>query len=216
MEGLEEGLTLAREYARKMFRKSKAPPSHGYDHVVRVVGLCRWISRELGMERRERLMVEVAAWLHDVSIAITGSKDDHASKSARVAERLLSGVIERPFLEIIVRAIEEHSWRAGRNPSSTVSAVLQDADRLDALGSVGIFRVIVYGASSGRVFYDLDDPFAERRALDDEAYTVDHFYVKLFKLPKYMNTEVARKEAYRRIEVMKSFLEELRRELSLT
>ena len=213
---MEEGLTLAREYARKAFGEGRAPPSHGYDHVVRVVGLCRWISRELGMERRERLMVEVAAWLHDVSIAITGSKDGHASKSARVAERLLSGVVERPFLEIIVRAIEEHGWKVRRSPSSMVSAVLQDADRLDALGSIGIFRVIGYGVSSGRVFYDLEDPFAERRALNDEVYTVDHFYVKLFELPKYMNTEVARKEAYRRIEVMKSFLEELRRELSLT
>lgn len=207
-------VATAREYAVKAYSEGKAPPSHGLDHVVRVVGLCRWLAREMGLGSRETLLLEVAAWLHDIAIAVYGSKEKHAERSAEIARRVLEGLLAPEDLEVVITAIREHSWRGGRKPSGSVSAILQDADRLDALGAVGLFRVFAYSGGLGRAFYHPDDPFAENRDLDDTTYTLDHFFTKLLKLADHMNTEPARIEAERRTLFMKKYLEELRRELA--
>lgn len=214
-KSLERAAKIAKEYAEAAYKRGKAPPSHDLDHVVRVVSLCRWLSKELALGARERKLLEVAAWLHDVAIAEFGTKERHAERSAEIAARVLEGLLAEEDLAVVVSAIREHSWGRRTTLSSVVSAALQDADRLDALGAVGLYRVLVYGAFKGRRLYHPEDPFAEDREPDDDSYTIDHFFTKLLRLKDNMNTEPARKEAEKRTEIMRAFLTELRRELNL-
>jgi len=92
-------------------------------------------------------------------------------------------------LLIISDAIRDHSFSQNKTPESIVGKILQDADRLDALGAIGIARVFATGGSLKRPFYNIDDPFCKTRKPDDKIWTVDHFYQKLLKLESLMNTK---------------------------
>lgn len=92
---------------------------------------------------------------------------------------------------------------------------LQDADRLEALGVIGAFRCIATGVRFDAAFFDANDPWAEDRSLDDKRYSVDHFFVKLFKLPATFQTEVGRAEAMRRVEIMRAMLAALGDEIGV-
>ena len=214
MDELERALEVAREYASRIYKRGRAPPSHRLDHVLRVVENSLRIAEELGLNEEEKKLLEIAAWLHDIALASTGSKEGHAAKSAEIAEELLRGIVDERRLSLIASAIREHSWRGGLAPTSRISEILQDADRLDALGAVGIYRVFAYGISAGRDFYELEDPLAEHREPDEFKYTLDHFFTKILKLGERFNTEPAREEAKRRIEFIREYLEELEREIS--
>jgi len=215
VDELERALGLARRHATRIYEEGRAPPSHRLDHVLRVIKLSRYLAEELGLGEEERKLLEIAAWLHDVALAATGSKEGHAARSAEMAEELLEGLLDEREVRLVVDAVREHSWRGDRRPTSHISEILQDADRLDALGAVGIYRAFAYGVHAGREFCDLEDPLAERREPDESRYTLDHFFTKLLRLGEYMNTEPARREAERRIEFMRLYLEELKREALL-
>jgi uncharacterized protein len=90
---------------------------------------------------------------------------------------------------------------------------LQDADRLEALGSIGIMRCISVGTRMNGEYFHSGDPWARNRELNDNRYSIDHFYVKLLKLPESMTTAAGRTEAQRRAETMRIFLERLGEEL---
>jgi len=192
---------------------SSLPPSHDFLHVTRVVKLTRLICRKEGVEGKEQFLAVIAAYLHDIGMAIGKVKENHAAVSARYARNLLRNIIEPEDLAIIVKAVEEHSWSEGRSPSTKVSAILQDADRLDALGAIGIARVFAYSGYTGRLLYERYDPFAENRDFRGDLYAVDHFYEKLLKIPDKLNTSTARQLASSRIRVMKAFLNRLRSEI---
>ena len=91
--------------------------------------------------------------------------------------------------------------------------ILQDADRLDALGAIGIARVFATGGSLKRPFYNIDDPFCNVRNPDDKVWTVDHFYKKLLKLESLMNTKSGKIEAKKRTKVLKEYLKNLKQEI---
>jgi len=93
--------------------------------------------------------------------------------------------------------------------------VVQDADRLDSLGAIGIARCLLVGGRLDRPLCDADDPFCERRSPDDALYTLDHFYTKLLKLPATMQTAAGRAEAERRAGLMQEYLDALRAEILL-
>jgi uncharacterized protein len=114
----------------------------------------------------------------------------------------------------ISHAIEAHSFSAGIVPRTIEAMVVQDADRLDAVGAIGIARCLMVGGALGRALYHPDDPFAAARPLDDTTCTIDHFYVKLFKLADTMQTAAGRDEAHARCAYMRSFLEKLGSEIS--
>jgi len=216
LEALKEVLREVIERVGREYESRRVPPSHDLLHVVRVAQLVRLICDEEGVEERLKLLALIAAYLHDIGVAKEGVKENHAAVSARYARELLLGRMEYQDVEMVAAAIEEHSWSGGRSASSIVSAVLQDADRLDALGAVGIARVFAFSGYSGRPFYEAADPFAEGgRRLDGGIYAVDHFYEKLFNIPSSLNTEAARRIARRRIEFMELFLRELRGEVLL-
>ena len=90
---------------------------------------------------------------------------------------------------------------------------MQDADRLDALGAVGIARCIAVGAALGRPIYQAGDPFCTAREPDDAGASVDHFYTKLLKLADTMQTEAGRREARQRSDFMQGYLDQLRSEI---
>jgi uncharacterized protein len=90
---------------------------------------------------------------------------------------------------------------------------LQDADRLDALGAIGIARTFSVGGAEKRSFYNQKDVFCINRKPDDQVWTVDHFYKKLLRLESKMNTKKAKIEAKRRTKIIKKFLTDLKKDI---
>ena len=190
--------------------------AHDLEHIRRVVANAKHLAADEGA----RLEVVVpAAWLHDCVAVPKDSPDrPRASRLAAVeATRLLRGWgAPEAWLPDIAHAIEAHSFSAGIRPATIEAGVLQDADRLDALGAVGLGRVLMLGATLGRPLYVPGDPFCEHRAPDDLASSVDHFYTKLLGLSATFTTAAGRVAAERRTRTLWRFLDDLRHELEWT
>jgi uncharacterized protein len=157
-----------------------------------------------------------AAWLHDcVSVAKDSPLRAQASKlAAQEAVRFLESVDYTPdLLAGIYHAIEAHSFSANINTESLEARIVQDADRLEALGAIGITRCFLTGGSMGTALYESSDPFAENRDPDDRSYTLDHFYCKLLGLADTMKTEAGKAEAVKRTDYMREFLAQLGEEI---
>lgn len=195
----------------KEFYKS-GDPAHDWAHVQRVIANGRWLAQAEGAQAE---IVIAAAALHDiVNLPKNHPQRREASRmAARAARQHLRHDFTESEIDHICVVIEEHSFSLGRKPSSLEAAVLQDADRLDAIGAIGIFRTIACGTQMGSPFYKTEDPFAQERELEDR-FMVDHFYIKTLKLADGMNTATARKMAEQRVEFMRAFLERLRGELT--
>ncbi|HXV40490.1 MAG TPA: HD domain-containing protein [Steroidobacteraceae bacterium] len=188
-------------------------PGHGVVHLRRVVATALQLAKEEGARLE---VVLPAAWLHDcVNVPKDSPDRSRASRlAAEHAVRFLQGAgYAAEFLDGIAHAIEAHSYSAGIPPRTVEAKVVQDADRLDALGAIGTARAIAVGAALGRPLYAPEDPFCERREPDDRGASVDHFFTKLLKLAGTMQTDAGRREAMRRTEFMRAFLGQLRREI---
>ena len=188
--------------------------SHRFDHTVRVVANARRLAQSY--PETDLLVLEAAAWLHDIG---RGSEKlagvSHAVLSAQIAAQVLPMEGLTPAqTRLATEAIAAHRFSEGRVPESLVGKLLQDADRLDALGAIGIART--FSDNSLRVLYHPTDPFACYRAPDDRAYTVDHFYVKLLRIPQTLHTPEARAIARERVAFMEAFLRQLAGELAGT
>ncbi|WP_437520185.1 HD domain-containing protein [Sorangium sp. So ce726] len=188
-------------------------PAHDLAHFTRVVATARSLAADEGA----RLEIVVpAAWLHDlVNVPKNDPRRSQASRlSAEEALRFLRSV-EYPgaFLPDIAHAIESHSYSAGIEPTTLEARVVQDADRLDGLGAIGIARCFAVGGLLGVRFYDPGDPFAERRPWDDRVNAIDHFHVKLFKTAESLKTAAGRREGARRAEFMRQYLARLALEI---
>jgi uncharacterized protein len=116
----------------------------------------------------------------------------------------------------VTHAIEAHSFSANIEPQTVEAMILQDADRLDALGAVGIARVFYVGGRIGRALYHGDDILADNRALDDLNYSLDHFQTKILKLPESMKTAPGRRIAGERAAFVRIFIEQFCREAGAT
>lgn len=188
-------------------------PGHDLAHVKRVMENCQFLAQ---FEKADLEPLMAAAMLHDV-INVPKNHPERAKASEMAANKsaeLLSTVgFDKSEVLRIQAIITEHSYSLGKAPSSIESALLQDADRLDGLGALGIMRTVSCGCLMGARYYHPEDPFANSRALDDKSFTLDHFFNKLFKLPDLMNTDAARVEGHRRVRFMKEFLTELKIEL---
>ncbi|XGC81974.1 HD domain-containing protein [Bdellovibrio bacteriovorus] len=188
-------------------------PAHDYLHVKRVVNTAKNLCT---LEKADWRIVMPAAFFHDY---INVPKDDprrpYASQlSAEAAIEYLKtlGYPEDTY-EAIRHAIEAHSYSA-EIPATTLEAkIVQDADRLDSLGAIGIARCFATSSLIGRPFYSGEDPWAESRDLNDKHYGLDHFFQKLFRLVEHLNTESAKKEGEHRIAFIKTYLEQIKREI---
>lgn len=186
--------------------------AHDLGHVGRVVLSSMRLCQEEGADPA---IVFAASWLHDC-VPVPKSSPERSRASglcAQAATRFLTDAgWDRDQIPSIAHAIEAHSFSAGIEPTTPEARVVQDADRLDALGAHGLARCIATGASMGTGLVHPTDPWATDRPLDDTQWSVDHFFAKLFKLPAMMRTEAGRIEAERRVDVLRVFLRELARE----
>jgi uncharacterized protein len=188
--------------------------AHDRSHIERVVGN----AKRLGVRERASLAVVVpAAWLHDiVSIRKDSPERPKASALAALeATRFLRSIgYPDDLIAPIAHAIEAHSFSAGIAPGTLEAKVVQDADRLDALGAIGIARCFATSGAMDRRLYHAEDPFGVSRPLDDREYALDHFPLKLLRLADTMQTAAGRSEARQRADFLHQFLDQLRTELT--
>ncbi len=188
-------------------------PAHDFLHVLRVAGSARRIALAEGARVA---IAEPAALLHELFNYPKGHPDsprsgDVCAEHARVVLRD-EGVGDEEA-DAIATCIREHPFSRGLTPTTLESQVLQDADRLDAIGAIGIARCMATCADMKRPFYSAVDPFCAERAPDDKAWGIDHFYKKLLRIPEGLHTETARAIGAERVAVMRQFLEQLAREV---
>ncbi len=192
--------------------------AHDVGHLLRVARWTLGLLADAGTSSEDpnpRLAV-AAALLHDVvNIPKTEPARIAASEqSAAVARELLPNFGFSPDeVELAAEAIRDHSYTRGEVPASALGRALQDADRLEALGAIGVFRCVATGVRFGAAFFHVDDPWASGRPLDDARFSVDHFFTKLLRLTPTLLTAAGRAEAERRAAVMRSLLAELGEEI---
>ena len=189
---------------------------HDFGHVERVTRAAGALALT---ETCDRQVVLAAALLHELvnhpkhHERSTMSGDD----CAVAARTLLASLGADPETANRVAAcIAHHGWSAGKPPPSIEAAVLQDADRLDALGAIGLARCVATGVEMGAALFHPDDPFAVNRQLDDKAFSLDHLARKLFKLPDTFHTAAAREMALSRAGFLRSFVLQVAEELGAT
>ena len=189
--------------------------AHDITHTERVTANAKMIADNLDSDRQ---IVIAAAWLHDC-VSLPKDHPDRKKASVLSADRAVQFLTGQDFpegkLDQVHHAIAAHSFSAGIKPETTEAKILQDADRLDALGAIGISRCLLVAGQLGRTLYHPVDPFCKERTPDDSEWTIDHFYSKLFKLPGKMQTEPGKEIANKRVEFMKKYLEELAGEIQL-
>ena len=203
--------TALRAILAEVRARMETDPAHDVEHLLRVA---HWAER-LAPEGEGRLAI-AAALLHDiVNVPKTHPDRARASELSADAARALLPTLGFSDDEtaLVAGAVRDHSFTRGAVPESALGRAVQDADRLEALGVVGTFRCVATGVRFGSAFSHPDDPWAERRALDDRRYAVDHFFTKLLRLPATFHTEEGRAEAERRAALMRRLLAEYGEEL---
>ncbi len=183
---------------------------HDYHHTMRVYRLAVQIAEQ---ENADMLIVQLAVLLHDVD-DVKLSSETHENKKNAVDFMISNGAGEK-IIDSVCRIIDEVSF-AGTDsvvPSTIEGKCVQDADRLDAMGAIGIARAFAYGGSKGRKIYDPDiKPLTnmnkEEYRQNQNSTSINHFYEKLLLLKDIMDTETAKKLAEHRQAVMEAYLEE--------
>ncbi len=187
-------------------------PSHDVLHIRRVVAAALKLAVE---EKADLNIVLPAAYFHDfVNVPKNDPRRSQASRlSGDAAVEYLQDIgYPAQYLEAIRHAIAAHSFSAGITPETIEAKVVQDADRLDSLGAIGIARCFSTNAIMGKPYYKEGDILAEARDADDRHYAVDHFFVKLFKVADMLQTKSARIEGAKRAGVMRDYLQQLKAE----
>jgi uncharacterized protein len=180
---------------------------HDWWHVSRVYNLSKIIAEK---ETANMFLVRMAALLHDV--------DDwklNKSNPFRAKEWLDQCGLETTIKDKILKIISEVSFRGSGEiiiPSSIEGKIVQDADRLDAMGAIGIARTFAYGGANQREIFNPEQAPAIHKTFEEyktkQSHTINHFYEKLLLLKDLMNTETAKKLAAQRHQIMVSFLED--------
>lgn len=185
--------------------KGPADGAHDLGHLARVWANARAIARTEGGDLATLL---AAAYFHDfVNLPKSAPNRDQASRLSAAAAKplLLADGMEPKRVEAAAHAIEAHSFSAAIRAETLEAKILQDADRLEALGAIGIARCFAVSGQMGGGLFDQTDPMAQSRPLDDRAFALDHFEVKLLRLPAMMQTATGRAMAEERAEWMMSF-----------
>ncbi len=187
--------------------------SHDVAHLHRVWKNCRQISQDEGGDQQ---ILCAGVLLHDCVAVEKNSPQRHlasrmAAEKAGIALATLGWSIDD--INKTAHAIEAHSFSAAIPPQTLEAKILQDADRLDAIGMIGVARCFYIGGRMRSALYDATDPLAQQRQYDDKRFTLDHFETKLFKLQEGFQTAAGRRMAALRTERMRRFLSELLEEV---
>lgn len=193
-ENLRAQKDVIEKIREKAKRRTKPYGCHGWDHVERVYDLCCFIAEKEGGDLET---LKIAALLHDIA---RDQRGDHAKNSAKEAERILRSMgLQRTKISRIVDAIKTHRFSGKSRPRTLEAKILADADKLDAMGAVGIYRAAAFGAEVQRPIRS----------------TIDHFNEKLLKLKDMMYTKTARRLAERRHKFMLAYLKQIEKETKL-
>lgn len=187
--------------------------AHDFEHIMRVYKNAMKLCLK---EKANPKLVLSAVLLHDVISYPKSDKKSHLSsiKSAELSKKILNNYeFSKEEIQIISDAIRDHSFSQHKKPKTLEGKILQDADRLDAIGAIGIARVFSVAGAENRPFYNKDDPFCKHRLPNDQKWTVDHFYKKLLKLESLMNTKSGKDEAKKRTKILRNYLSDLRNEI---
>jgi uncharacterized protein len=188
--------------------------AHDIAHIRRVWANARRIAAEEGGGGE---ILAAAVLLHDcVHVEKSSPLRPRASTLAaeRAAEILAARGWARARIDAVAHAIAAHSFSAGIAPRSLEARVLQDADRLDAIGYIGVARCFYTGGRMGSALYHADDPAARDRPLDDHAYALDHFRAKLLRLAEGFQTKAGARMAVERTRLLAAFLEGFEAEIA--
>ncbi len=203
MDQIQKLISLVKPYYQS------PDPAHDWAHIGRVAKTAQELSKGQDVDLK---CVLASVYCHDL-INLPKDHPDRKKASTLSAEEARPLLLEAGFNEVeitmISQAVIEHSFSKGLKPSSLTARILQDADRLDALGAIGILRCAAVNTQMKSTFYDPFDPLAEQRELNDSKFMLDHYYVKLFKLPELMNTSKGQELARTRVEFMKDFIKQL-------
>ncbi len=187
---------------------------HDWFHVDRVRRNALHISKE--ELTGDPFIIEMAALLHDIP-------DEKLNESAEKGKEKLDSFFNTITLpggvrDHITQIIESISYKGGRKTKleTVESKIVQDADRLDAIGAIGIARAFAYGGKKGQQIYDPTIKVRDEMSLEEyrkgKSTSIHHFYEKLLKLKDMLNTQTAKKMADRRQQIMVEFLEQFYQE----
>jgi uncharacterized protein len=210
---MQDDALLVRLDAIAAARCAGAGPAHDVLHVRRVAASAWAIARDEGANAR---VAAAAALLHE----LFNYPKDHpeSARSGEVcadhaADVLRSEGCDAGFVEAVAYSIRVHPFSLGVVPTTLEAKVLQDADRLDALGAVGVARCFATCGELRSPLYAERDPLCRTRDPDDRRSGVDHFFKKLLRVPERLHTPAARRMADRRVAFLRLYLEELAREI---
>jgi uncharacterized protein len=187
--------------------------SHDTSHLQRVWKNAAAIQAEEGGDAQ---VLFASTLLHDcVAVEKNSPLRAQASRlSAEKAARVLASLgWPDAKIQAAAHAVEAHSFSAAVAPTTLEAKTLQDADRLDAIGMLGVARCFYVAGRMGRALYDPADPHAAERPLDDTAYTLDHFHTKLLKLASGFQTATGTRLAKIRHDRLQRFLDEITDEI---
>jgi len=201
---------------KEMFNNKDS--AHDLGHLTRVAEKSKHIQKYEGGNLD---VIIISSYFHDIVSLPKDSVIRHCS-STFAAQKTIK-ILKEHFKEIssslygqISDVIRSHSYSSEIKPITIEAKIVQDADRLDSLGAIGLARVFYIAGSLGQKIYSEEDPFAMGRSLDDKKYALDHFYTKLLKLPDTINTNEGRNMAKKRVAYLSGYIEKLKEEIILT
>lgn len=204
-------LRLAARAAQAM--PADADPAHDILHVRRVAALASTIS---AAEGADAAVAVGAALLHEL-VNLPKNHPESARSGDLCADAaavlLAEEGVEADRAAAICACIRDHAFSKGVTPTSLEARVLQDADRLDAIGAIGVARLFATCTAMRTPFYSEDDPLCRTRTPEDRRFGLDHFFKKLLKLPAGLHTASARALAEPRERLMVEYLAQFEREL---
>ncbi|RWR03942.1 hydrolase [[Pantoea] beijingensis] len=189
--------------------------AHDVAHLKRV-----WQTAQRIMQGTEAnpLVILAACYFHDVVNLPKNHPERHlASRKAAVETRRIMQEVFPDFPaelhDAVAHAIQAHSFSARIEPETLEAKIVQDADRLESLGAIGLARVFYTSGALGRPLFDSDDPMGKARELNDSHWTLDHFQKKLFTLPNTMQTAEGKRLAQHNVHFLVEFVAKLCAEL---
>ena len=189
--------------------------AHDISHFRRVWKTSQKLSPDASVDW---LVVLTACYFHDLVSLPKNHPDRH--RSSVLAAQETRRMLMRDFpdfpqhcISAVCHAIEAHSFSARIAPETIEAKIVQDADRLEALGAIGLARVFAVSGALGVALFDAEDPFARQRSLDDKQYALDHFQTKLLTLPLTMQTEQGRYLAQHNADFLLTYMAKLSAEL---
>jgi uncharacterized protein len=202
-------------YLHKHYKSDDA--AHDLKHFNRVWKTSQYINNAEG-NVADLLVLLAGSYFHDYVTVPKNSPD--RSKASRFSADKAVEILQNDFpdfpkdkLEDVAHAIHAHSFSAGIPPQTIEAKILQDADRMEALGAIGLARVFYTAGLFKSSLFHADDPFGTDRTLNDSQFALDHFALKLFKLPALMNTTTGKQLANCNVEYLKAFVAKLKEEI---